>query len=153
MARTRTKPAPEVPGRRLTPARRRVLATLAEGPARPTGELARAAGVGPSVVKGLAELGLIEAVGLPRPPAFEAHGQAVAAAIRERFRGGVVLVVGHSDTVPAILKSLGGPSLGKLCEPTEYASLFTLVLDDPAPAATVRSWYGEPDPPKPPECR
>jgi primosomal protein N' (replication factor Y) (superfamily II helicase) len=61
----------EPPGVRLTPARRRVLSVLSDGPARPAGELARAAGVGPSVVKRLTELGAIEAVELPRPPAFE----------------------------------------------------------------------------------
>ena len=60
----------ELPGVRLTPARRRVLSVLSDGPARPAGELAQAAGVGPSVVTGLARLGVIEAVKLPRPPAF-----------------------------------------------------------------------------------
>lgn len=48
--------------RRLTPARRRVLAVLAEGPARPLADLAREAGCGTSVVKGLVGLGLVEAV-------------------------------------------------------------------------------------------
>ena len=62
---------PDREGLRLTPTRRRVLAVLSDGPARPAGELARAAGVGPTVVKGLAKLGAIEAVELPRPPAFE----------------------------------------------------------------------------------
>ena len=78
---------------------------------------------------------------------------AVASAIRERFRGGAVLVVGHSDTVPAIVGALGGPVLERLCEPTEYASLFTVVLADGAAVSLARSWYGRPDPPKPPECR
>ena len=64
-----------------------------------------------------------------------------------------MLVVGHSDTVPAIVRALGGPVLERLCEPTEYASLFTLVLDGDAPASMTRSWYGRPDPPLPPECR
>ena len=63
---------PEMPGLRLTPARRRVLSVLSEGPARPAGELAQAAGVGPSVVKGLAKLGVLEAVALPPPPAYAA---------------------------------------------------------------------------------
>ena len=88
-----------------------------------------------------------------RPGDFEAHGAAVASASRERFRGGVVLVVGHSDTVPAIVNALGGPALERLCEATEYASLFTVVFADDAPASMARSWYGRPDPPLPPECR
>ena len=87
-----------------------------------------------------------------RPGQFEVHGKAVAAAIREQFAGGVVLVVGHSDTVPAIVRALGGPALERLCEPTEYASLFTLLLGDAPPASLTHSWYGRPDPPRPPEC-
>ncbi len=64
--------APEPPsGIRLTPARRRVLAVLAGGPPRPGLELAREAGVGPGVVKGMAEAGLLAAVALPPPPAFD----------------------------------------------------------------------------------
>jgi primosomal protein N' (replication factor Y) (superfamily II helicase) len=55
---------------RLTPARRRVLAVLADGPARPTAELAREAGVGTGVVKSMAEAGLLDAVALAPPPAF-----------------------------------------------------------------------------------
>jgi len=88
-----------------------------------------------------------------RPGDFAAQGAAVAAAIRERFRGGAVLVVGHSDTVPFIIASLGGPEVERLCEPTEYASLFTLVVEADASASLVRSWYGRPDPPLAPECR
>jgi primosomal protein N' (replication factor Y) len=47
---------------RMTAARRRVVETLAEGPARPLGDLAASAGVSASVIKGLEEAGLIEAV-------------------------------------------------------------------------------------------
>ncbi|MBI1775634.1 MAG: primosomal protein N' [Proteobacteria bacterium] len=54
----------------VTPARRRVLALLADGPPRPMGEIAREAGVGTSVVKGLVALHQLEAVELPPPPSF-----------------------------------------------------------------------------------
>jgi primosomal protein N' (replication factor Y) len=57
-------------GLRLTPARQRVLAIAEEGPARPATDLARAAGVGPSVIKGLAAAGALEAVALPPPALF-----------------------------------------------------------------------------------
>src|SRR5215475_6818188 len=62
-------PPAEAPPRE-TPARRRVLAVLAQGPARATADLAREAGVGTSVIKGMAAAGLIEAVTLPRGSAF-----------------------------------------------------------------------------------
>jgi len=55
--------------------------------------------------------------------------------------------------VPAIVNALGGPALERLCEATEYASLFTVVFADDAPTSMARSWYGRPDPPLPPECR
>ncbi|HIC80195.1 MAG TPA: hypothetical protein EYP07_04415, partial [Kiloniellaceae bacterium] len=46
---------------RLTPARRRVLEEMEESPARPLAEIAAAAGVGTSVVKGLEKAGVVEA--------------------------------------------------------------------------------------------
>jgi broad specificity phosphatase PhoE len=109
-----------------------------------------------------------------------AHARAVAAAAR-RHRGGAVLVVGHSNTVPAIVAALGGPRLPDLCD-AAYASLF---LVRPAPAGTtapaapaapagpaasagpasaaespstsprasvVRAQYGRPDPPEAATC-
>jgi primosomal protein N' (replication factor Y) len=62
--------APDLGGLRLTPARKRVLAAAGEGPARPAADLAQAAGVGPSVIKGLAAVGVLEVVALPLPAAF-----------------------------------------------------------------------------------
>ena len=49
--------APEV---RMTPARQKVLAELYDGPPRPVSELARAAGVTPGVIAGLAAAGVLE---------------------------------------------------------------------------------------------
>lgn len=69
-------PVPD--GFRMTPARRRVLALLAEGPARALAETAAEAAVGSSVVKGLVEAGLVEAVSLQREPAFETPDLALA---------------------------------------------------------------------------
>jgi len=97
--------------------------------------------------------GLETAVIRYRPGDFEAHGRLVASAVRERFAGGVVLVVGHSDTVPWIIRALGGPDMEPLCEATEYAALFELTLEAGAPSAMKRGSYGRPDPPLPPECR
>ncbi len=46
------------------------MALLADGPARPTAEVAREAGVGTGVVKSMAEAGLLDAVALAPPPVF-----------------------------------------------------------------------------------
>ncbi len=54
---------PEV---RLTPARQRVIQVLSDGPPRPATELAREAGVGPSVARGLVGAGVLVARSLPQ---------------------------------------------------------------------------------------
>ncbi len=75
----------------------------------------------------------------------EAHVQAVAAAV-SRHAGGVVLVVGHSNTVPKIVTALGGPTLPDLCDDS-YEDLFLLVPGDGGAAArVVRASYGAPSP-------
>ncbi len=79
-----------------------------------------------------------------------AHVAAVVAAVR-RHPGEIVLVVGHSNTLPAIAAALSGTKQPDICE-SQYASLFILV---PAGATMriVRSRYGDPDPSPGPECR
>jgi phosphohistidine phosphatase SixA len=83
-------------------------------------------------------------------PAAE-HAREVAAAVRALTTGSLVVVVGHSNTVPAIIGALGGPGMSDLCE-TEYASLFTLVLAGDRPARLVHSRFGTPDPPAQADC-
>ncbi len=90
---------------RATPARRRVLEVASEGPARPAGDLARAAGVGASVVRGLSDAGVLEVVALPPPRAFEdpdwqrpgpalsADQAAAARALADRVAAGVFATV------------------------------------------------------------
>ncbi len=66
----RADPAPEF---RVTPARRRVLAVLEDGPPRPGAELAREAAVGAGVVAGLAKAGALVRVFLPADGAVESQ--------------------------------------------------------------------------------
>lgn len=69
-----------------------------------------------------------------------AHIAAVAAAVRSQR--GVVLVIGHSNTIPAVIKALGGPALSDICD-ASYNVLFTLLLaKDGRPAQLVVSQYG-----------
>lgn len=78
------------------------------------------------------------------------HIADVAAAVRKAT--GVVLVVGHSNTVPAIVTALGGPKLPDLCD-SSYASMFVLTPGaDGKAAQVVLSQYGVPDGPLPPSC-
>ncbi len=73
-----------------------------------------------------------------------AHVNAIAAAVR-KHAGETVLVVGHSNTVPAIVTALGGPKLPDLCDAT-YATLFHLVPGKDGKASVVRSRYGANEP-------
>ena len=79
-----------------------------------------------------------------------AHVNAVVAAVKAG--GTAVLVVGHSNTVPAIITALGGPAMDDLCE-FEYSNLFTLALTPGQPARLVHGHYGAPDPASAIECR
>jgi phosphohistidine phosphatase SixA len=59
---------------------------------------------------------------------------------RIRKEKGVVLVVGHSDTVPEILRLMGHPEPVTIAR-TEYDSLFVLVPQPTGPPAVVRLRY------------
>ena len=73
-----------------------------------------------------------------------AHAKAFADAIRAKYAGRTVLVVGHSNTVNAIVGALGGPKLPDVCD-AEYDNLFTVVVDAGG-SRFVRSRYGAPTP-------
>lgn len=78
------------------------------------------------------------------------HIADVAAAVRQAT--GVVLVVGHSNTVPAIVTALGGPKLPDICD-ASYATMFVLTPGTgTAPAQVVRAQYGAADGPMAAGC-
>jgi broad specificity phosphatase PhoE len=71
------------------------------------------------------------------------HVADVAAAVRKAT--GVVLVVGHSNTVPAIVTALGGPTLPDICD-ARYATMFVLTPGVAGKAAqVVLTHYGAAD--------
>ena len=80
-----------------------------------------------------------------------AHVDSVAATVRRRPPGEVVLVVGHSNTIPAIVGALGGPKLPDLCD-GQYSMLY--VLEFPASGAPrfIEARYGAADPPDAGAC-
>ena len=54
------------------------------------------------------------------------HAKAVAEQVM-KHAGGTVLVVGHSNTIPAIVGALGAPQPTDLCD-SEYDQVFVVVL-------------------------
>jgi phosphohistidine phosphatase SixA len=79
-----------------------------------------------------------------------AHVAAVAKAVQQAK--GVVLVVGHSNTVPAIITALGGPVLPDICDAT-YSHFFVLTpRAGNSSASLVISRFGANEPPPPASC-
>lgn len=56
-------------------------------------------------------------------------------------KGKTVLVVGHTNTVPALIKSLGGPPV--IIDESEYDKFFVLTVHAPGKAALVTLRYGQ----------
>ena len=76
---------------------------------------------------------------------LQAHLDSVAATVRHQAIGSVVLVVGHSNTVPGIIAALGGPRMPDLCD-SQYSSLFVLSMSGPTPRL-IQASFGAPDAP------
>lgn len=60
---------------------------------------------------------------------------------RAKRDGGVILVVGHSNTMGAVIKSLGAPEIGEITDP-EHDHLFIVTVQEGKPARLVRAKYG-----------
>lgn len=71
------------------------------------------------------------------------HAKAIADAVRARYAGRSVLVVGHSNTVPAIVTALGGPALPDICD-DYYDDIFTVIVSADGTARVVHAKYGAP---------
>jgi phosphohistidine phosphatase SixA len=61
-------------------------------------------------------------------------------------RGQVILVAGHSPTVPEIIEKLGGGSIAPITE-DRYDNLFMVIIPWLGSAKTVHLKYGKPTPP------
>ncbi len=69
----------------------------------------------------------------------------IAATIRRDHAGDVVLVVGHSNTIPGVVNALGAGSFEDLTE-EEYDDLFVVTLTADGTASVVRLRYGRETP-------
>jgi broad specificity phosphatase PhoE len=75
------------------------------------------------------------------PPGERDYGGIYAAELLAKHRGRVVLVVGHSNTVPAILRGLGIADAPMIPD-AEYDNLFVVTIPQTGPARVVRARYG-----------
>ena len=69
------------------------------------------------------------------------YGEVYAAELLAKQRGRVILVVGHSNTVPGILRGLGIADAPAIAD-AEYDNLFVVTVPDAGPARLVRARYG-----------
>jgi broad specificity phosphatase PhoE len=89
---------------------------------------------------------LAEKLGVPitvfePPPAARNYGELYAAEILAKHRGKVVLVVGHSNTVPNVLRGFGIQDPPALTD-ADYDNLFIVTIPEAGPARLVRAKYG-----------
>lgn len=68
------------------------------------------------------------------------HPADVAAAVR-KHAGQTVLVVGHSNTIPAIVEALGAKRPPAICDP-EYDNLYVVTIGPDGKAGVIRSKFG-----------
>jgi broad specificity phosphatase PhoE len=78
------------------------------------------------------------------PTTVANHAQAVADEVK-KHAGKVVLVVGHSNTVPDIIAALGAPKPRAICD-TEYDRLFIVMMPATGTPSVVETRYGAPTP-------
>ncbi len=62
-----------------------------------------------------------------------------------RRSGGVTLVVGHQNTVPAVIRALGGPAIPEICA-DDYGDLYILVLGVQPGPSLMHATFGAPHP-------
>jgi broad specificity phosphatase PhoE len=76
---------------------------------------------------------------------LQAHLDSVAAAVRRQPSGSVVLVVGHSNTVPDIVKALSGITVPAIADP-EYDHIFVVVVPTSGSPRLMQLGFGQPVP-------
>lgn len=74
-------------------------------------------------------------------PGERSYGEMYAAELLAKHRGRVVLVVGHSNTVPGILRALGVADVPVIAD-AEYDNLFIATVPDSGSARVVRAKFG-----------
>lgn len=74
------------------------------------------------------------------------HPRLVADSVLAKYRGRTVLVVGHSNTVGAIVAALGAPLPANICD-GEYDNAFIVKVPASGQASVTRLHYGAVSPP------
>jgi broad specificity phosphatase PhoE len=82
---------------------------------------------------------------LPARAGLRENALAIAELIRTEYAGRTVLVVGHSNTVPAIILALGGRAVDPICDGA-FSNLYEVTIRADQQVEVVRRSYGAADP-------
>jgi broad specificity phosphatase PhoE len=74
-----------------------------------------------------------------------AHSERLAREVLAAHPGGSVLVVGHSNTVPELVRALSGAPVEEMTE-AEYDHLFVVVVGGDGRPRVIRTRFGAPSP-------
>jgi len=72
---------------------------------------------------------------------LDAYVREVVQSVHTKYAGGMVVVVGHSNTVPALVKALSGVDVGEIAHDS-YDALFVVTTSAPGRGRLVRARYG-----------
>ena len=95
---------------------------------------------------------LAEALDLPVATYDPGDNEAVLATILENHKGKIILVVGHSNTVPTLIADLGASKKVPEIHEDEYDNIYIVSIPWFGKTKTIRMRYGEPYVPAPGDC-
>ena len=87
---------------------------------------------------------LADRLGLPVNTYDAADTEAVLETILKAHKGKIILVVGHSNTVPALIANLGASKKVPPIQPNEFDNIYIISIPWFGKTKTIRLRYGEP---------
>lgn len=93
---------------------------------------------------------LADALDLPINTYDASDNEAVLETILERHKGKIILVVGHSDTIPTLIANLGASKQVPPIHENEYDNIYIISIPWFGKTKTIRLRFGEPYVPAPP---
>lgn len=80
-------------------------------------------------------------VSTPVQGALDGHVRAIVRMVHTRHAGGTIVIIGHSNTIPALVKGLSGADVGEIAHDA-YGHLFVVTTTTPGAGRVVRARYG-----------
>jgi broad specificity phosphatase PhoE len=81
---------------------------------------------------------------LPARAGLREHAMAIADLVHGEYAGKTVLVVGHSNTLPAIVVALGGHPIDAICDGS-FSNLYVVTIQPSQHVDVDHRTYGAPD--------